>query len=539
MGAVLLCVLIGSSHAVGSTGYTTTDLGVPPWGAGWGEALGNNDLGQVVGYTHPTNMDLVFLWDPVGGYTNLGRPAGWGNAYGMDINDRGEVIGYGRASSGAYHLFTWDASNGFVDRHPAGWARSHCWPGSAINNAGAFCGIGQDATGRSGAFVCDPSGTVTTLTPPGMVEAYATCINEAGIVAGFGGPFNPNGWGSAFYLWDGTDYIVPALPAGWQYVSASDINNSNTVVGTVVTSAGWRPFTWSAAAGFRLLDMPPGWGGGIGMAINDRGRVALMQQQPGGHQPSGAAVWDAAFGAIALDKLGWDRVITWDINNAGLIVGYLEGRGDSDNPHHPFLASPLNSEPVADAGGPYSATSTSALVNLDPDTLNLRSEGQWVTAYLNADPTGSATVVLDGSRSSDPDADPITGYYWTIMDPTTSAVLHRVESAAPLVPVQLPAGSYVVALVVSDGQTTSTNDAFTSLDISPASLLAVDPTTLYLNGVRGDWGQMIDPATLMVKFSRQALGPTLVPERLNTLLLTGALSGSDTIMVIDRGGKRR
>ncbi len=80
---------------------------------------------------------------------------------------------------------------------------------------------------------------------------------------------------------------------------------------------------------------------------------------------------------------------------------------------------PANREPVADAGGPYAVE------------------------------TG-ATIVFDGTGSSDPDGDALT-YSWDFGDGTTATGMTPSHSYAA-------AGSYVVSLVVNDGEFDSARD---------------------------------------------------------------------------------
>lgn len=82
----------------------------------------------------------------------------------------------------------------------------------------------------------------------------------------------------------------------------------------------------------------------------------------------------------------------------------------------------VNHPPVADA----SATATPALAPLH----------------------GPATVVLDGSRSTDPDSDPLTYAWWSDGHALGTGVVAAV---------QLPAGQSAIALVVDDGLAQSTN----------------------------------------------------------------------------------
>ena len=72
---------------------------------------------------------------------------------------------------------------------------------------------------------------------------------------------------------------------------------------------------------------------------------------------------------------------------------------------------------------------------------------------------------------------------------------------------------------------------------SRISVDTVEPAAVTLNGVTGAWGEMQAAETLMVKFSRPDLIPTLMPNEENIVVVGGAIDGSDSIMVIDRGGK--
>lgn len=196
-----------------------------------------------------------------------------------------------------------------------------------------------------------------------------------------------------------------------------------------------------------------------------------------------------------------------------------------------------NERPVADAGGPYAASVTAAVVDIDPDTLNVKSKGRWVTGYFSADPGGTAPVQLDGSSSHDPDGDALE-YFWVVMREGSADVVAEFEGVCPSA--ELPPGEYMVGLIVDDGEFPSENDAFAPITVLGLDLASVDPTGIFLNRtVPGQWGDMQSAATMMVKFSRLALIPTLIPEQENLIDVSGALSGEDTIMVIDRGGKRK
>ena len=100
----------------------------------------------------------------------------------------------------------------------------------------------------------------------------------------------------------------------------------------------------------------------------------------------------------------------------------------------------------------------------------------------NAGPDASMAVGqrarLDGSRSADPDGDPLT-YRWAFSSkPAASrAELAGADTAAPSFMIDAP-GSYVVALTVEDGQAATSSDAavVTTPDTRPVANAGADQT---------------------------------------------------------------
>jgi hypothetical protein len=202
-----------------------------------------------------------------------------------------------------------------------------------------------------------------------------------------------------------------------------------------------------------------------------------------------------------------------------------------------------NNPPVAiardPAEGPYEGIARDVLTDIDPDTLNINSNGKWVTAYLMPDPESMATVQLDGTDSYDPDGDSLT-YAWTVLDGDT--VVNTAIGPQPKV--DLPVGIYDIKLIVNDGKLNSEPDD-SLIIVIPMDLTSVDPTEITLCGpaanapVPGEWGEMINADTMMVKFSRSDLIFTLIPNEPNVIMVGGPVNGEDTIMVIDRGGGKK
>lgn len=160
-----------------------TVAGVQPLGietSSFGEALGINDLNQVVGYSYTNTGETAFLWSAETGEVNLGT---LGNAYSTAraINNRTEIVGqsYVAGTSAVQHAFIW--KNGVMTdlntqiAPGSGWV---LWDAQDINDAGRIVGGGL-LNGHAHAFM---------LTP----VACAADIGSAGGVAGSDGTLDNN-----------------------------------------------------------------------------------------------------------------------------------------------------------------------------------------------------------------------------------------------------------------------------------------------------------------------------------------------------------
>lgn len=95
-----------------------------------------------------------------------------------------------------------------------------------------------------------------------------------------------------------------------------------------------------------------------------------------------------------------------------------------------------------------------------PDTVKISTTNSVPTANAGPDQTVqlNSQVTLDGSKSSDPDGDPLT-YQWTLFTKpqTSTASLTNPTTVSPSFTADKP-GAYHARLVVSDGKVTSTED---------------------------------------------------------------------------------
>lgn len=103
------------------------------------------------------------------------------------------------------------------------------------------------------------------------------------------------------------------------------------------------------------------------------------------------------------------------------------------------------------------------IVDSEPRTITIRTENSPPIAHAGFDQTTAlgGTVVLDGSRSSDVDSDPLT-YDWTLrsIPDGSTAVLSDPTLVAPQFVADLE-GVYVAELVVNDGELSSPPDTVT------------------------------------------------------------------------------
>ena len=227
---------------------------------------------------------------------------------------------------------------------------------------------------------------------------------------------------------DSSDVTYLSVPAGG---IATDINNSNMIVGTTGSNTGTVPaiypqayvldYNSSSLATLPLLD------GGLrsnAYDINENNQVVGSSDTlDGSRVVKHAVLWDQANGVItdlntwATD--GWVLASATAINDDGDIVG----TGFLNGVPHGFLL-------------------TSTVATVAPPV-----ENQQPVALAGADIySGKAPLVVafDSSGSTDPDGS-IVGYSWNFMDGSSSA------EANPSHEFSVP-GSYLVTLTVTDDQ---------------------------------------------------------------------------------------
>jgi hypothetical protein len=212
----------------------------------WGEAIGVNSLGWVVGHT----MDAKNRWAPfiklgAGPVQNVEELAGVPDdkrypAHLKKINELGTAVGCRGASNRDCHAaLRYDAITQTLTELTAPFP-TH---GAAdINDAGTITGAGWDMLGRQHALVWSPAGVAQELPGLGGSTNEATAINAAGDIAGTAA--DVAGFSHAV-RWRGgaiEDLNAYVKGTGWRLEQADGINDRGEVVGEGTLNGVKRAF---------------------------------------------------------------------------------------------------------------------------------------------------------------------------------------------------------------------------------------------------------------------------------------------------------
>lgn len=203
-----LCLGLAAGLAHGATTtFSLTDLGDLPGGRDFSLPLDLNDRGQVVGYSATAGGEHGFLWQS-GTLIDLGELAGGADrSIATGLNNRGQVVGYSSGAAGMRAIL-WqngqmqalDPLGGHVDSLAAG-----------INDAGLIVGTSVSGDGQSRRAVSwSVHGWVQDLGLP--VDASAGGVNNQNVVMGTvrtAGEF-----GSGGFLYNPDNRELTLLPDG-------------------------------------------------------------------------------------------------------------------------------------------------------------------------------------------------------------------------------------------------------------------------------------------------------------------------------------
>jgi len=383
LAVALLCSMsLGVARAAPTA--VAKDLGT--LGGMWGEAVGVNDSGQVVGYSWiPDIMPGVhtnhaFLWTTAAGMVDLGTLGGT-ESRALAVSNTGQVVGYSFiANDSAVHAFSWTASGGMVDlgtlggnwsqavavsdagqvvgwSYTAGNAETHAfsWTPSdgmvdlgtigggtwseavAVNNVGQVAGFSYTAGNQARrAFSWTAGGGMIDLgTLSGGTWAAAGAVNDAGQVVGTGDSATS---GVRSFIWTESTGMADLGSLGGGQTLASAVNGNGQVVGHGYTAAGAIPhaFSWTASGG--IIDLGTlGGTNSYAIAVNESGQVAGESDTVGNGELHGFS-WAPTGGMVDLGTLGGTQSVVRGINNRGQVVGFSYTTGNSEM--HPVLWDP-------------------------------------------------------------------------------------------------------------------------------------------------------------------------------------------------------
>jgi len=143
-----------------------------------------DDEGQVVGLieAQPLGRDAfrAFLWTSTGGIIDLGTLDSTGSAA-LDVNARGQVVGYTHSSVGSDHAFLWTRKSGMINLGTLGGS-AHAY---AVNDNGQVVGdSGTVDDGKFHAVSWTGAGGMIDLGTLGGSESIAVDVNASGQVIG-------------------------------------------------------------------------------------------------------------------------------------------------------------------------------------------------------------------------------------------------------------------------------------------------------------------------------------------------------------------
>jgi probable HAF family extracellular repeat protein len=159
------------------TGMVDLGLGTPPSGPAFSEAVDVNESGQVAGWGVTSDgSNQAFLWSAATGMVILGSFTP------VDLNAGGQVVGYGSGADGSLRAVSWTAGAGIVDIGP-GLA-------NAVSDRGDVVGQGQFvADGRTvrRAFLWNAADGMVNLGTVAGDDSMAVAVNNRRQIVGWSG----------------------------------------------------------------------------------------------------------------------------------------------------------------------------------------------------------------------------------------------------------------------------------------------------------------------------------------------------------------
>jgi len=212
----------------------TPSLLTPLVAGEFSNALGINDLGDVVGVCGAAPNNTAVVWLGGGAPSALASLAGSTQYLATAINNSEAITGYAKTSAGAWHALFWSS------------------PTAAATDLGA---------------------------PTGYQGTIAVGINSAGEIAG-NAYFGPGGGNSNGFTWENGQFTVLTAPSGFgsgtTFATVSAINSEGEVVGYATSGNTTHAVLWEGGKAIDLNSVVSL--GGIGVVleatgINDYGQI--------------------------------------------------------------------------------------------------------------------------------------------------------------------------------------------------------------------------------------------------------------------------
>ncbi|MFO0839121.1 MAG: hypothetical protein U1D55_11430 [Phycisphaerae bacterium] len=417
---LLTGLAIAACAAGASAQYQLTPIPLLP-SANAGEALGVNNLGQVVGrdiYATPNHAQgFVFdhgLVTDIGQVDFGGATTGnldlWGFDGVFDINDSGEAVGTLRdAVTGLPAAFRWDGAIHEITLPllPPGAGTPHS-RGFAINSAGAIAG-GHQVRCVSGATPIAAArwspGGASLVSIPTCVDSTGYGINDAGWVVG-----QSNSQAQPF-LWNGLGPTpLSILGSSGGADNAVGINDVGEIVGwsfdpsTHLTQA----CRWNASSPATpplTLGSVPGQSGGFAFSINNHSQVVGASGSTTFNSGLRAFRWQSGviedLNSLIPPGSGWTLQVAYDVSDSGFIVGVGDPPGSVQQQAYllepcalTVLGAPISQTVARDS----TITLTATVSGAGPLTLTWNNSSGPIAAHTT--PCGSAYAISSTSTGS-------------------------------------------------------------------------------------------------------------------------------------------
>ena len=200
-----------------ATGFTVLARGIP-------DAHGMNDFGAVTGTESVGPLIQAYLWYPTQGRLRaLGILPGDMTSNGEDVNNLGNVVGYGYATSGNTHAIYWSPATGMLDLGVL--VAGDNGAALAINDNDEVVGYSSQTASGSGTYWSQSTGMVGLAPLPGRLYTSARGINNRGMIVGQSD--------TEAVVWESYTSVPRALGTlpGGSPTSALSLNNRGQVVG--------------------------------------------------------------------------------------------------------------------------------------------------------------------------------------------------------------------------------------------------------------------------------------------------------------------